>query len=69
MSQHVQLTLENLKQLDFGKVGAAFDAELAHVVKDCMDRASDRKARPESPSNPKADLLYDGVDVETGEIK
>jgi len=39
------LTLENLKLLDFGKIGAAFDAELSHVVKDCMDRPADNRAR------------------------
>ncbi len=123
MSREVQLTLENLKDLDFGKIGAAFNAELAHVTKDCLDRPGDTKCRkvsimfilvptpdtigngqpgdvihvgceisssvpkrrtriyemsprvngmltfhPESPEDPRADLLYDNVDRETGEI-
>jgi hypothetical protein len=41
----VPLNLANLKQLDFGKIAVAFDAEMAHVVKDCMDRPGDEKAR------------------------
>ena len=123
MSREVQLTLENLKDLDFGKIGVAFNAELAHVTKDCLDRPGDTKARkvaitfilaptadtigngspadvvqvgceisssvpkrrtriyqmsprvngmltfhPESPGDPKADMLYDQIDTETGEI-
>jgi hypothetical protein len=39
------LKLENLKLLDFGKVGAAFDHELRHVVLDCMDRSMDKRPR------------------------
>lgn len=45
MARHTQLTLENLKLLDFGKIGVAFNAELEHVVKDCMDRPGDLKPR------------------------
>lgn len=41
----MRLTLETLKDLDLGKVNAAFDRELAHVVKDCIDRPDDRTAR------------------------
>lgn len=41
----VPLTLENLKQLDFGKIIAAFDSEREHVVKDCLDRPQDPKPR------------------------
>lgn len=40
-----QFTLENLRLLDFGKIGAAFNAELERVVKDCMDRPRDDNAR------------------------
>lgn len=36
-----QFTLENLKQLDFGMIGAAFNAELSRVVKDCAERPMD----------------------------
>jgi hypothetical protein len=39
------LTLDNLRELDFGKIGAAFQAELQHVVKDCQDRPTDDRAR------------------------
>lgn len=122
--REVPLTLENLKDLDFGKIGVAFNAELAHVTKDCMDRPGDTKSRkvtisfilapsedstgrgqpgdvihvgceiassvpkrrtrvydmsprvngsltfhPDSPADPEANLLYDQVDPETGEIK
>lgn len=41
----VPLTLENLQRLDFGKIGAAFNAELQHVVKDCLDRPHDDHSR------------------------
>ncbi len=118
------LNLENLKQLDLGKISVAFDVELQRVVKDCMDRPGDKKCRkvaiifllsptdestgtgdandvlhvgceitsavpkrrtrvyamrprvngaltfhPDSPSDPSANMLYDHVDQETGEIK
>lgn len=43
-------TLENLKLLDFGKIGAAFDAERQHVVKDCIDRPTDERPRSVSIS-------------------
>ena len=43
--KEVPLTLDSLKQLDFGKISAAFDAERQHIVKDCMDRPHDPKAR------------------------
>lgn len=36
-----RFTLENLKQLDFGMIGAAFNAELSRVVKDCAERPMD----------------------------
>lgn len=37
--------LENLRLLDFGKIGEAFNHELEFVVKDCMDRPLDDGAR------------------------
>jgi hypothetical protein len=40
-----EFKLENLKALDFGLIGAAFDAELQHVVKDCQERPMDEAAR------------------------
>lgn len=45
MARKETLTLENLKLLDFGKIGAAFNAELEHVVKDCCDRPTDNRPR------------------------
>ncbi len=41
----VELNLENLPQLDFGKIVAAFNHEREHVVKDCLDRPQDDKPR------------------------
>jgi hypothetical protein len=41
----VQLTLESLKDLDDGRVSAAFVHELKRAVQDCMDRPGDKHAR------------------------
>ena len=43
--QEVELTLANLRELDLGRVNEAFAFELAHVVKDCLDRTTDDRAR------------------------
>ncbi len=40
-----ELTLENLKELDFGKVDVAFARHLKRAVEDCMDRPGDETAR------------------------
>lgn len=40
-----RLTLESLKELDFGLVAEAFQAELTHVVRDVQDRPGDDKKR------------------------
>lgn len=40
-----KFTLENLKQLDFGLIGTAFNAELTRVVKDLQERPMDDGAR------------------------
>lgn len=45
MAQEVALSLSNLKLLDMGKAHSAFDAELAYVVRDCIDRPHDDKPR------------------------
>lgn len=45
MASQTPFTLENLRKLDFGKIGVAFDVEREHVVKDCMDRPGDSHAR------------------------
>lgn len=45
MPKNLLLSLENLKELDFGKADEAFQGELAHVVKDCQDRPLDKTAR------------------------
>lgn len=41
----MRLTLASIKDLDNGRVHAAWGHELAHVVKDCYDRPNDGKAR------------------------
>jgi hypothetical protein len=41
----IKLTLDTLKSLDMGKISAAFDHELRHVVKDCIDRPGDESTR------------------------
>lgn len=41
----VQLTLENLKELDSGKVQVAFAKELQRCLLDCINRPNDKKSR------------------------
>lgn len=41
----MQLNLENLKDLDDGRVSVAFISELRRVVLDCIDRPGDKNAR------------------------
>lgn len=41
----VQLTLDSLRVLDYGKVSAEFQKLLEFVVKDCWERPNDVKAR------------------------
>lgn len=41
----IELTLESLKDLDFGKVEVAFRRHLKRAVDDCMDRDMDHTAR------------------------
>lgn len=41
----LQLDLENLKVLDDGRLAAAFEQELKHVVLDLMDRPGDDRER------------------------
>ncbi len=40
-----QLSLENLRELDLGKVAEAFQMLLQRAAKDCEDRPGDRRAR------------------------
>lgn len=40
-----QLSLESLKNLDDGRIKAALDQELRHVITDCGDRPGDKRAR------------------------
>ena len=40
-----EFNLESLKELDFGRISAAFDTERERVVKDCQDRPGDGKPR------------------------
>ncbi len=44
MSQQL-LKLETLSALAHGKVGVAFDREIKRLVRDCIDRPSDDRAR------------------------
>ena len=39
------LTLSTIKELDFGKIQAAFDAALSRCVADCEDRPGEKKPR------------------------
>lgn len=41
----IKLGLDTLKELDMGKIPAAFNHELAYVVKDCLDRPGDDAVR------------------------
>lgn len=41
----VKLDLEQLKVLDDGRIAAAFEQELKHVILDLMDRPGDDRAR------------------------
>lgn len=45
MAKGTVFSLSNLRLLDFGKIGVAFDHEIERVVKDCLDRPSDDHAR------------------------
>lgn len=40
-----ELTLENLKDLDYGKASLTFDKALRRAVADCLDRPGDNRAR------------------------
>ena len=41
----MQLNLETLADFDYGKAAEAFRQALASVVRDCMDRPGEKKAR------------------------
>jgi len=41
----MELTLANLKDLDFGKVDVAFRRHMERAVKDCLDRPGDDTTR------------------------
>lgn len=41
----VELSLESLKNLDYGKVQAEFQKLLEFIIKDCWERPHDAKAR------------------------
>lgn len=40
-----EFTLESIRDLDFGKIQTAFNAELERTTKDCLDRPSDDRPR------------------------
>jgi hypothetical protein len=67
----VNLKLETLKDLDFGRPAVAFDSGLADAVRDCIDRPGDKRPRKvtlEFVIGPQRDEtgVCDGV---TGEFK
>lgn len=41
----MRLSLENLKDLDYGKAAAMFDLALQRAVQDCVDRPGDKTKR------------------------
>jgi len=41
----MQLTLDNLKDFDYGKASVAWQKALAAVVRDCLDRPGERATR------------------------
>jgi hypothetical protein len=41
----IQLKLETLKDLDFGRPKVAFEQGLADAVRDCLDRCGDKRPR------------------------
>ena len=43
--KQVPLTLQNLKQLDLGKIEVCFNHELEQAVRDCLDRPELKKVR------------------------
>ena len=45
MAKGMQLKLENLKLLDFGKIGVAFNKALKRCVDDCQERNHDERPR------------------------
>lgn len=45
MAVGTEFTLENLSQLDFGVINAAFQREVTRAVEDCKDRPADKKQR------------------------
>lgn len=45
MAINTVFDLDHIRQLDFGRIGAAFNVELERCVRDCMDRPADNRAR------------------------
>ena len=45
MATGTAFTLANLRLLDFGKIGVAFDHEMKRIVDDCIERPGEDKAR------------------------
>ena len=59
-----ELTLDNLKDLDFGKIGEAFNQEIQRVVRDCNDRPGDKRARKVAIEFAVVPVLGEGGDCE-----
>lgn len=63
----MQLSLDTLKDFDFGKAAVAWEKALGQVVKDCLDRPGEEKARTVTmTTNIRPIVQQDGdvVDVE-----
>lgn len=61
------LTLATIKELDFGKIQAAFDAALSRCVADCEDRPKEQKPREVTMKFrmvPKIDDTKDGTSID-----
>jgi hypothetical protein len=58
----LQLRLETLKNLDFGRPPAAFEQALGDAVRDCCDRPGDKRPRKV------AQTAFEDLDPESGRI-
>lgn len=56
----VELTLENLKDLDSGKVQVAFGKELQRCLMDCLNRPNEKKPRKTTLELTVAPIAADG---------
>jgi len=59
----INLTLQSLKELDFGKISAEYQKLLEFIVKDCWERPNDGKAR-KVVLQFEAEPITDGIDCQ-----